>query len=127
MIRDPPFNLQGGGYENSLSFRIFFSDNTRVRKFSFYLLHEARIFFLPEVNIRLYMYDKNSESDYFFSSTKITFFSASLGIRIFFLGKNHNPPPHFKLNGRSLQYVSDLWQVDGFLPFPPLIKLTTTT
>ena len=29
------------------------------------------------------------------------FFSATLGIRIFFLEKNHNPPP-FKLNGRSL-------------------------
>jgi hypothetical protein len=44
---------------------------------------EARIFF-PEFNIRLY--DKNSESDYFFfSSTKIRiFFSATLGIRIFF-------------------------------------------
>ena len=41
-----------------------------------------RIFF-PEFNIRLY--DKNSESDYFFSSTKIRiFFSATLGIRIFF-------------------------------------------
>jgi hypothetical protein len=44
---------------------------------------EARNFF-PEFNIRLY--DKNSESDYFFSSTKIRiFFSATLGIRIFFL------------------------------------------
>jgi hypothetical protein len=33
--------------------------------------------------------------------TKIRiFFSATLGIRIFFLEKNHNPP--FKLNGRSL-------------------------
>ena len=39
--------------------------------------------FFPEFNIRLY--DKNSESDYFFSSTKIRiFFSATLGIRIFF-------------------------------------------
>ena len=39
-----------------------------------------------------------------FSSTKIRiFFSATLGIRIFFLEKNHNPP--FKLNGRSLIYI----------------------
>jgi hypothetical protein len=37
------------------SFRNLFSDNTRVRIF---------IFFPPEFNIRLY--DKNSESDYFF-------------------------------------------------------------
>ena len=48
--------------------------------------HMARIFF-PEFSIRLY--DKNSESDYiFFSSTKIRiFFSAILGIRIFFRKK----------------------------------------
>ena len=58
----------------------FFSDNMRVR-----------IFFCPEFNIRLY--DKNSESDYFFSSTKIRiFFSATLGIRIFLLGKTITPP-----------------------------------
>jgi hypothetical protein len=45
-----------------------------------------------EFNIRLY--DKNSESDYFFPSTKIRiFFSATLGIRIFFLEKDHNPHP----------------------------------
>jgi hypothetical protein len=48
-------------------------------------------FFFPEFNIRFY--DKNSESD-FFSSTKIRmFFSATLGIRIFFLEKKHNPSP----------------------------------
>ena len=41
------------------------------------------LFFFPKFNIRLY--DKNSESDNFFSSTKIRiFFSATLGIRIFF-------------------------------------------
>ena len=54
-----------------------------------------------EFNIRLY--DKNSESDYFFSSTKIRiFFSATLGITIFLLEKKHIPP--FKLNGRSLTH-----------------------
>ena len=48
---------------------------------------------IQEFNIRLY--DKNSESDYYlFSSTKIRIFiSATLGIRIFFLEKKHNPPP----------------------------------
>ena len=52
-----------------------------------------REFFFPEFNIKLY--DKNSESDYFFfSSTKIRLsFSATLGIRIFFLEKKHTPPP----------------------------------
>ena len=59
---------------------ISFSDNTRVRIFIF--LSRKAQFFFPEFNIRLY--DKNSESDYFFFSTKIRiFFSATLGIRIF--------------------------------------------
>ena len=60
----------------------FFFRTTQQLEYFFYLLRKARIFF-PEFNIRLY--DKNSESDYFFSSTKIRiFFSATLGIRIFF-------------------------------------------
>ena len=60
----------------------------------FFLSREAQIFF-PEFNIRLY--DKNSESDYFFSSTKIRiFFSATLGIRIFFRKKNITPPLQVK-------------------------------
>ena len=51
-------------------------------EYYFYLSRKAQIFF-PEYNIRLY--DKNSESHFFFSSTKIRiFFSATLGIRIFF-------------------------------------------
>ena len=64
----------------------------------FFLLRKARNFF-PVFNIRLY--DKNSESYIFFSSTKIRiFFSATLEIRIYFQKKNITPP--FKLNGRSL-------------------------
>ena len=44
-----------------------------------------------------------TESDYFFSSTKIRiFFSATLRIKIFFLEKNITPPL-FTLNGRSLR------------------------
>jgi hypothetical protein len=47
-------------------------------EYSFFFIAE---FFFPEFNIRLY--DKNSESDFFFSSTKVRiFFSATLGIRI---------------------------------------------
>jgi hypothetical protein len=56
---------------------------TQELEYLLILSREAQFFF-PEFNIRLY--DKNSESDYFFSSTKIRiFFSATLGIRIFFL------------------------------------------
>ena len=68
----------------------FFSDNTRVRIFIF-LSRKARIFF-PEFNIMLY--DKNSESDFFFSlhQNQNIFFSI-IGNQNIFLEKNHNPPP----------------------------------
>ena len=47
-----------------VSFRIFFSDNTSQElEYIFFLSRKARNFF-QEFNIRLY--DKNSESDYFF-------------------------------------------------------------
>ena len=70
----------GGGVCFFVSFKNFFSDNTRVRICICY----------PEFNIRLY--DKISESDFFFfPSIKIRiFFSATLGIRICFLEKKHN-------------------------------------
>jgi hypothetical protein len=68
----------------------FFPDNARVRIFIFF----------PEFNIRLY--DKNSESDYFFflHQNQNIFFS-NMGNKNIFLEKNHKPP--FKLNGRSLK------------------------
>ena len=61
-IRDRPFNLKGGGLWFFVSFRNFFSDNTRVRIFIFSVAQSANFFF-PDFHIRLY--DKNSESDYF--------------------------------------------------------------
>ena len=83
-LRDRPFNLERGGRGGGwyfVSFRNLFSDNTSVKKKK--NCRARREFFFPEFNIRLY--DKNSESDLFFSSTKIRiFFSATLGIRIFF-------------------------------------------
>ena len=71
--------------------RFFFSDNTRVRIIIFFCRAKREIFF----QTLTLDYDKNSESDYlFFSSTIIRiFFSATLGIRIFFLEINNNPPP----------------------------------
>ena len=63
-------------------------------EYYFFLSRIARNIF-PEFVIRLY--DKNSQSHYLFSSTNIRiFFSATLGIRIFFLKKNHNPPLQVK-------------------------------
>ena len=58
--------------------------------------------FFPEFNIRLY--DKNSESDYFFfllHQNQNIFFS-NIGNQNILLEKNHSPPPSCKLNGRSL-------------------------
>ena len=52
--RQRNLGLGGEGLWFFVSFRTIFSDNTRVRTFIFF----------PEFNIRLY--DKNSESDYFF-------------------------------------------------------------
>ena len=57
-------------------------------------------FFFPEFDIRLY--DKNSESDYFFSllhQNQNIFFS-NIGNQNILLEKTI--PPSFKLNGRSL-------------------------
>jgi hypothetical protein len=59
-----------------------------------YLSFMTRIaqFFFPECNIRLY--DKNSESDYFFflHQNQNIFFS-NIGNQNIFLEKKHNPPP----------------------------------
>ena len=72
----------------------------------FILSRKVRIFF-PEFNIRVY--DKNSESDFFFfTSTKFRiFFQQHWESEYFFLEKTITPPPPpppppFKLNGRSL-------------------------
>jgi hypothetical protein len=98
LFRDRPFNLKGG-LRFFVSFRNFFSDNTRVRIYIF-LSRKARIFF-PEFNISLY--DKNTESDYFFfNHQNQNIFYSNKGNQNIFLEKNHNPPPPFKLNGRSL-------------------------
>jgi hypothetical protein len=59
-IRDRPFNLKGG-YGFLFRSELFFR-TTQDLEF-FVLSRKTRIFF-PECNIRLY--DKNSESDYFF-------------------------------------------------------------
>ena len=63
-----------------VSFTYFFFGQHELE---YFFLSRGGLNFFPEFNIRLY--DKNSESDFFFSSTKVRiFFSATLGIRIFF-------------------------------------------
>ena len=69
----------------------FFFGQDKSSNIYFFLSRKARIFF-PEFNIRLY--DKNSESHYFFflHQNQNIFFS-NIGNRNIFLEKNHNPPP----------------------------------
>ena len=108
VLRDRPFNLQGGLWF-LVSFRIIFSDNTRVTILIFFVA-QSTIFF-PEFNIRLY--DKNSESDYyFFPPPKSEYFFQQHWESDFFFRKKTKPPPPpppFKLNGRSLNH-SDILQ-----------------
>ena len=96
-LRDRPFNLKGRGY--GFLFRSDFFFRTTQQLEYFFFSRKARFFF-PEFNIRLY--DKNSESDYFFflHQNQNIFFS-NIGNQNIFLEKTINPPP-FKLNGRSL-------------------------
>jgi hypothetical protein len=76
VLRYRPFNLQG----TTRKFRIFI----------FFVAQSANFF--PEFNIRLY--DKNSESDYyFFPSPKSEYFFSNIGNHNNFLEKKHSPPP----------------------------------
>ena len=107
VFRDRPFNLKGGvGLWFFVSFRKFFSDNTRVR--IIFLSRKARIFF-QEFNI--WLYDKNSESNFFFLHQNQNIFFSNIGNQNIFLEINHTPPPPppppFKLNGRSLMRRCD--------------------
>jgi hypothetical protein len=89
---------RGEGYGFLFRSELFFR-TTRELEYLFFLSRIARNLFL-EFNIRLY--DKNSESDYFFflHQNQNIFFS-NIGNQNIFLEKKHTPPP-FKLNGRSL-------------------------
>ena len=91
-VRDRPFNLQGGGGYDVFFVQKFFFRTTQELEYSYFLSRKARNFF-PEFNIRLC--DKNSESDYFFSSSKIRiFFFSNIGNQnIFFRKKNITLPP----------------------------------
>ena len=69
IIRDRPFNLKRGLWF-FVSFRKIFR-TTQELEYLIFLSRETRIFF-PEFNIRLY--DKNSESDFFFPPPKSEYF-----------------------------------------------------
>ena len=98
----------GGGVMVFVSFRIFFSNYTRVR-ILFFLSRKARIVFFPEYNITLF--DKNSKSDLFSSNKIRIFFSVTLGIRIF-KKKNPYPPPPFQVKW-SFPYLTSYIMIYG--------------
>ena len=101
-FRDRPFNLQGG-LQFFVSFRNIFSDNTRVfcrAKHKFFFQNKTLGYMTKTLN------------QIFFSSTKIIiFFSATLGIRIFFQKKNHNPSLQVKW---SFPQYRNMQQTDLF-------------
>jgi hypothetical protein len=59
-----------------VKYQNFFFRTTQELEYLFFLSRKEQIFF-PESNIRLY--DKNSESDYFFPSIKIRIFFSATG------------------------------------------------
>jgi hypothetical protein len=67
--RDRPFNLKGGGY--GFLFRSEKKFRTTQELEFFFLLREVRNIF-PEYKI--WLYDKNSESDYFFFNDNLKSF-----------------------------------------------------
>jgi hypothetical protein len=80
-LRDRPFNLKGGGYGFLLRSEFFFEQH---KSWIIYFFCRAKCEFFFQIPTLGYM-TKTLESDFFFSSTKIRiFFSATLGIRIFF-------------------------------------------
>ena len=110
-IRDRPFNLKGGGgLWFFASLRIFFSENTRVRIFIFFVGRSAKFFFQ---NLTLGYMTKtlnlNQNICFFLHQNQNIFFS-NIGNQNIFLEKKHNPP--FKLNGRSLRIpIENHWSL----------------
>ena len=78
----------------------FFFRTTQELEYLIFLSREALNLF-QEFNIRLY--DKNSESDYFFfPQPKSEYFFQHHWESEYLFRKKPLPPPPFKLNGRSL-------------------------
>ena len=95
-LRDRPFNLKGGLWF-FVSFRIFFSDNTRIRIFIF--CRARREIFFQYLTLG-YMTKTLNQIILFFLHQNQNIFFSNIGNQNIFLEKKHNPP--FKLNGCSL-------------------------
>ena len=76
---------------NYTNLHLYFTlSNTRVRIFFFFVVQSANFFF-QNFNFRLY--EKHSESDFFFPPPKSEYFFSNIGNQNFFLEKNHSPSP----------------------------------
>jgi hypothetical protein len=107
-VRDRPFNLKGGLWF-FVSFRIFFSNNTRVRIFIFFC-SAKREFFFQNATLGYMTKTLNQIISFFLHQNQNIFFS-NMGNKNIFLEKNHKPP--FKLNGRSLRFTSNDRKLDA--------------
>ena len=84
------------------SFRIFFSDNTRVKNNFF--CRAKRNFFFQNLTLG-YMIKNQNQIIFFFLHQNQNIFFSNIGNQNIFLEKKHNPLPPFKLTGRSLNNV----------------------
>jgi hypothetical protein len=88
-IRDRPFNLKGGLWF-FVSFKIFFSDITRVRIFFF--CRAKHEFFSQKITLD-YMTKTLNQIILFFLHQNQNIFFSNIGNQNIFFRKNHNPPP----------------------------------
>ena len=95
-LRDRPFNLKGGLWF-FVSFRIFFSDNTRVRIFTFFRRAKREFF---SQNLTLGYMTKILNPIFFPLHQNQNIFFSNIGNQNIFFLKTITPP--FKLNCRSL-------------------------
>ena len=95
IIRDRLFNLKGGGggYVFFVSFRIFFSNDTRVRIFLFYCRAKREICFQ---NSTLGYMTKTLNQIIFFHHQNQNIFFSNIGNQNIFLEKNNNTPLQVK-------------------------------
>ena len=95
--------MWGWGLWYFVAFRIFFSDNTKIRIFFF--VGQSANFFFQNLTLGYMTKSLNQIIIFFFHQNQNIFFS-SIGNQNIFLEENHNPSPSppFKLNGLSLKY-----------------------
>jgi hypothetical protein len=96
-----------------VSFRIFFSDNMRVRILFFW--RAKREFFFKNLTLG-YMTKTLNQIIFFFLHQNQKKNFSNIGNQNIFLEKKHNPPP-FKLNGRSLSLFTKTQAMNKYIVY----------